>query len=113
VFGAGGDRDKTKRPKMGVVATRIADKAFVTSDNPRTEDPKAILKDIEAGIIAAGKTNYVVIQDRAEAIGAAVREARAGDIILIAGKGHENYQILGTEKVPFSDFDVARKAIRP
>jgi len=111
VFGAGGDRDKTKRPKMGVVATRIADRVFVTSDNPRTENPRAILKDIEAGIAASGKTNYVVIEDRTEAIGTAIREARAGDIILIAGKGHENYQIIGTEKVPFSDFDVARKAI--
>lgn len=111
VFGAGGDRDKTKRPKMGIVAAKLADRIFITSDNPRTENPDAILKDIEAGVVSIGKSNFEVIKDRTEAIFRAVKAAQPGDIILIAGKGHENYQIFGTEKVPFSDFDVARRAI--
>lgn len=111
VFGAGGDRDKTKRPKMGVVAVRLADHVFVTSDNPRSEDPKMILKDIEDGIQKTGKTNYEIIEDREQAIRKAIHAARAGDIILIAGKGHETYQIYGNKKNHFSDFEVATKAL--
>ncbi|MBV9080197.1 MAG: UDP-N-acetylmuramoyl-L-alanyl-D-glutamate--2,6-diaminopimelate ligase [Elusimicrobia bacterium] len=111
VFGAGGDRDKTKRPKMGAVATTLSDRVIVTSDNPRTEDPKQIIRDIEAGIQAVGKSNYVTVENREEAIRRAIREAEAGDIVLIAGKGHENYQIYGTQKTPFSDVEAARRAL--
>jgi UDP-N-acetylmuramoyl-L-alanyl-D-glutamate--2,6-diaminopimelate ligase len=111
VFGAGGDRDKTKRPKMGRVAVELSDEVFVTSDNPRSENAAQIMKDIEVGIHAIGKTNYTMIENREDAIAAAVKKAREGDIILIAGKGHENYQIIGNEKIHFSDFEAARKAI--
>lgn len=111
VFGAGGDRDKTKRPKMGAVAVNFSDFAYVTSDNPRTESPAAIMDDIEAGIHQIGKTNYVRIEDRATAIKKAIRDCSEGDILLIAGKGHEDYQIIGTKKHHFSDFEVAREAI--
>ena len=111
VFGAGGDRDKTKRPKMGSVAVTMSDFAYVTSDNPRSEVPQAILKDIEAGIKKSGKTNYVLIEDREAAIEKAIGNCREGDILLIAGKGHETYQIVGTEKKHFSGFEVARNVI--
>jgi UDP-N-acetylmuramoyl-L-alanyl-D-glutamate--2,6-diaminopimelate ligase len=107
VFGCGGDRDKGKRPIMAEVAARLADKAIVTSDNPRTEDPQAIINDILAG----GAQVYKAIVDRREAIQAAVQEAQPGDVVLIAGKGHEDYQILGKEKVHFSDQEEARKAL--
>ncbi len=112
VFGAGGDRDKTKRPKMGEVSVRLADKVFVTSDNPRSEDPKMIMKDIEAGIKKTGKKNYTLIEDREEAIRQAVKAAGPEDIVLIAGKGHETYQIYGTKKIHFSDLEVASKVLR-
>ncbi len=111
VFGAGGDRDKTKRPKMGAVAVRLADHVIVTSDNPRTENAQQILKDIEAGIKTEGKSNYVVVENREEAIRRAIKEAAPGDVVLIAGKGHENYQIIGDKKFPFSDIDVSRQAL--
>lgn len=112
VFGCGGDRDKTKRPRMGQAATNLADFSIVTSDNPRTEDPEAILRDIEAGMTAAARgTDYVVIADRAEAIRAAIARAEPGDLVLIAGKGHENYQILGTTRIHFDDREEARAAI--
>lgn len=111
VFGAGGDRDKTKRPKMGAVAVSMSDFVYVTSDNPRTESPGAILDDIEAGIKKSGQTNYTRIEDRAAAIRQAIQDCKEGDILLIAGKGHEDYQIIGTTKHHFSDFEVAREAI--
>ncbi len=111
VFGAGGDRDKTKRPKMGDVAVRLSDLVFVTSDNPRSEDPKAILNDIEAGIKKTGRTNYTLIEDREQAIRSAIKSAAHGDIVLIAGKGHEDYQILGRTKIHFSDLETARKIL--
>ncbi|MDP8244669.1 MAG: UDP-N-acetylmuramoyl-L-alanyl-D-glutamate--2,6-diaminopimelate ligase [Candidatus Hinthialibacter antarcticus] len=107
VFGCGGDRDKTKRPQMGATALRMSDKAFVTSDNPRTEDPQAILNDIVAGMTGEGES--IVIADRDQAIRAAVEELQPGDILLIAGKGHETYQILGREKIHFDDRETARK----
>jgi UDP-N-acetylmuramoyl-L-alanyl-D-glutamate--2,6-diaminopimelate ligase len=101
VFGCGGDRDKTKRPKMGAVAAELADFSIVTSDNPRTEDPHRILLDIEVGMQHAGKkkgNDYWVIEDRAEAIQKAIGLAKPGDFVMIAGKGHEDYQILGTSR---------------
>lgn len=107
VFGCGGDRDKTKRPKMGAIALRLSDKAFVTSDNPRTEDSQAILDDVVAGMTGEGE--YVVIADRDQAIRAAIEELQADDILLIAGKGHETYQILGRDKIHFDDRETARK----
>ena len=96
---------------MGEVAVRLADQVIVTSDNPRSEDPKAILKDIEAGIQAAGKNNYQLIEDREEAIRLALKSAQPGDIVLIAGKGHENYQIYGSKKIHFSDREVAQRIL--
>ena len=109
VFGCGGDRDRTKRPKMGKIAATLADQVFVTSDNPRTEDPEQILKDVVEGIPAS--VNPIVISDRAVAIKQAILEAKAGDGVLIAGKGHEDYQILGTEKIHFDDREQARDAL--
>jgi UDP-N-acetylmuramoyl-L-alanyl-D-glutamate--2,6-diaminopimelate ligase len=110
VFGCGGDRDRAKRPMMGEIAGRYSQVPIITSDNPRTEDPDLIIRDIEEGIkeVTAG---YRVIPDRREAIRAAVSEARRGDMVVIAGKGHEDYQIIGTEKIPFDDREEARKAL--
>lgn len=115
VFGCGGDRDPGKRPLMGESAARLADVAIVTSDNPRTEDPMRILEMIVDGVlqakvperrpddVRAGATGFCVAPDRRAAIGLAVQAARAGDTLLIAGKGHEDYQIVGTQKLPFDD----------
>lgn len=115
VFGCGGDRDRTKRPKMGRVAVQYSDVVVLTSDNPRTEDPAAILREVEVGVIEAlaGRTHvqYRMIADRRAAIEAAIQEAKAGDMVLIAGKGHEDYQILGTTKHHFDDREVARETI--
>lgn len=110
VFGCGGDRDRTKRPKMGKIAAELADKVVVTSDNPRTEDPEKILQDILAGIPET--VQPVVIADRAVAIRTAILQAQPGDGVLIAGKGHEDYQILGTEKIHFDDREQAREALQ-
>jgi UDP-N-acetylmuramoyl-L-alanyl-D-glutamate--2,6-diaminopimelate ligase len=110
VFGCGGDRDRTKRPKMGKIAAELADIAVVTSDNPRTEDPERILQDILAGIPATVQPK--VICDRATAIRTAILEAQPGDGVLLAGKGHEDYQILGTEKIHFDDREQARSALQ-
>lgn len=109
VFGCGGDRDRTKRPKMGKIAAELADVAVVTSDNPRTEDPESILQDILGGISETVKP--IVICDRATAIRTAILQAQPGDGILLAGKGHEDYQILGTEKIHFDDREHAREAL--
>lgn len=109
VFGCGGDRDRTKRPKMGGIAAQLADKVVVTSDNPRTENAEKILEDILAGIPES--VNPTVICDRATAIRTAILEAQPGDGVLIAGKGHEDYQILGTEKIHFDDREQARAAL--
>lgn len=109
VFGCGGDRDRTKRPKMGEIAARLADVVVVTSDNPRTEEPDAIIQDILAGIPESVKP--IVIGDRQTAIETAILSASPGDGVLIAGKGHEDYQILGTEKIHFDDREEARKAL--
>ncbi|MBW4467307.1 MAG: UDP-N-acetylmuramoyl-L-alanyl-D-glutamate--2,6-diaminopimelate ligase [Pegethrix bostrychoides GSE-TBD4-15B] len=109
VFGCGGDRDRTKRPQMGAIAAELSDWAVVTSDNPRTEEPQQILDDILAGIPAS--VTPTVLADRAAAIQTAILEAQPGDAVLIAGKGHEDYQILGTEKVHFDDREQARAAL--
>jgi UDP-N-acetylmuramoyl-L-alanyl-D-glutamate--2,6-diaminopimelate ligase len=114
VFGCGGDRDRGKRPKMGRVATQRSDVVILTSDNPRTEDPMAILREVEAGVretLEPGRVRYQVIPDRRLAIEAAIREAQRGDMILIAGKGHEDYQIIGSQRLHFDDREVAREAI--
>lgn len=111
VFGCGGDRDKTKRPRMARVAQKLADAVYVTSDNPRTEDPHAIIADICAGFDKTQPTPICVQPDRAKAIAAAIADCRAGDIVLIAGKGHETYQIIGTTKYPFSDQKTAAAAL--
>jgi UDP-N-acetylmuramoyl-L-alanyl-D-glutamate--2,6-diaminopimelate ligase len=110
VFGCGGDRDKGKRPLMGAVAARLADRVILTSDNPRSEDPESILREIEAGV--RGAANVWTIADRTEAITAAVLECAEDDVLLIAGKGHETYQIIGSKTLPFDDREVARQALR-
>jgi UDP-N-acetylmuramoyl-L-alanyl-D-glutamate--2,6-diaminopimelate ligase len=109
VFGCGGDRDRGKRPLMGRIAAELADVAIVTSDNPRTEDPGAIIDDIEQGM---GGVEHLRIPDRLTAIHTALDQARAGDTLLLAGKGHETYQVLGTEKVPFDERAIVGKAVR-
>ena len=114
VFGCGGDRDTGKRPKMGAVAAELADYVVATSDNPRTEDPCRILLDVEVGLQRGGKRkneDYVVIESRREAIFHAIEQAQPGDLVLIAGKGHENYQILGTERIHFDDKEQALEAL--
>jgi UDP-N-acetylmuramoyl-L-alanyl-D-glutamate--2,6-diaminopimelate ligase len=123
VFGAGGDRDKGKRPEMGRVGVQCADLCVLTSDNPRTEDPQCILDEVESGAKDAGARcidpgeladagqGYCTLIDRREAIAAAIQAARAGDTVLLAGKGHETYQIIGTERTHFDDREEARAAI--
>jgi len=104
VFGAGGDRDAAKRPLMGAAAAKYSDRTIVTSDNPRTEDPQTIISGILAGM--TGTPNVVVEPDRRTAVELALASARAGDVVLIAGKGHEDYQVIGTTKVHFSDKEI-------
>ena len=111
VFGCGGDRDRTKRPRMMGVACANSDRVIVTSDNPRTEDPEAIIDEVMSGRPASGGASVARQPDRARAIEQAVGEARPGDIVLIAGKGHEDYQIIGTEKRPFDDRKAAAAAL--
>jgi len=110
VFGCGGDRDKGKRPEMGRIAALLADEVIVTSDNPRSEQPEAILRDVRAGIEAAGKTARYVA-DRREALAEAFALARAGDVVLVAGKGHETSQIVGGRELPFDDRLVAKELL--
>jgi UDP-N-acetylmuramoyl-L-alanyl-D-glutamate--2,6-diaminopimelate ligase len=109
VFGCGGDRDKGKRPKMGAISADLSDFVVVTSDNPRTEEPREIIKDILAGVVGV---EYTVLENRREAIESACRMAKPGDTILIAGKGHEDYQIIGKEVIHFDDREVVRDALR-
>jgi UDP-N-acetylmuramoyl-L-alanyl-D-glutamate--2,6-diaminopimelate ligase len=112
VFGCGGDRDRTKRPRMARVACEGADEVIVTSDNPRTEDARAIIDEILTGVSEDARGRVKVEVDRAEAIAFAVATARKGDIVLIAGKGHEDYQIIGSEKRRFDDRREAEEALR-
>ncbi|GAB4483065.1 MAG: UDP-N-acetylmuramoyl-L-alanyl-D-glutamate--2,6-diaminopimelate ligase [Thermodesulfovibrionales bacterium] len=109
VFGCGGDRDRGKRPRMGAVATRLADLVIITSDNPRSEDPAAIIREIEAG---AARKNYLVEEDRAEAIRRAVLMAGEGDVLLVAGKGHETYQEAAGRRTDFNDRKVLEDSMR-
>ena len=111
VFGCGGDRDRGKRPLMGAVASRLADFAVVTSDNPRSEDPLAIVAEILDGLPVETREHMVVEPDRRAAIALAVREARPGDALVIAGKGHETYQILGPTTIHFDDREVAAEEL--
>lgn len=122
VFGCGGDRDRSKRPLMGAVAARLSDLVIVTSDNPRSEDPGQIVEDIKRGIVMPAdrtppgqpgpkSTPYRTILDRRAAIETAVREARRGDLVLVAGKGHEKYQVIGERVLAFDDVDVAMAAL--
>jgi UDP-N-acetylmuramoyl-L-alanyl-D-glutamate--2,6-diaminopimelate ligase len=124
VFGCGGDRDRGKRPLMGEIAARLSDIVILTSDNPRSEDPQRILQDVEAGVRKAGipqldtqasrleaRRGYGVEADRREAIGIALHWAQAGDLVLIAGKGHEDYQTLGAQKIHFDDREIAREML--
>lgn len=110
VFGCGGDRDRSKRPLMGIAAAE-ADKVVLTSDNPRTEEPLGIINDVIVGMQKV-RANYEVEPDRERAIELALRSARAGDTVLIAGKGHETYQCIGNQKIPFDDREVARAVLR-
>jgi len=111
VFGCGGDRDRTKRPRMARVAEQFADRIIVTSDNPRGERPEAIIEEIVNGFSPAAAGRWTTQQDRALAILAAVERAEPGDTVLIAGKGHENYQIVGVERLHFDDVEVAEQAV--
>ena len=123
VFGCGGDRDRTKRPLMGAVAARLSDLVIITSDNPRSEDPNQIIEEVKRGIVlppdrtagggarAPKATPHLAITDRKAAIERAVRDAGAGDLVLIAGKGHEKYQVIGERTLPFDDVEVARAAL--
>jgi len=131
VFGCGGDRDWTKRPRMGAAAINGSDEVIVTSDNPRTEDPASIIREIESGMSAGVRTqkgeprkkssgtttaskikHYHIIPDRAEAVAAAIEMAMPGDVVVLAGKGHEDYQVIGDTKIPFDDREHARAALR-
>jgi UDP-N-acetylmuramoyl-L-alanyl-D-glutamate--2,6-diaminopimelate ligase len=107
VFGCGGDRDRGKRALMGKIATRHADQVVVTNDNPRTESPAAII----AAILEGMDDDTVVIEDRGDAIASAIADADKEDLVLIAGKGHEEHQILGLQRLKFSDADIARQKL--
>jgi UDP-N-acetylmuramoyl-L-alanyl-D-glutamate--2,6-diaminopimelate ligase len=117
VFGCGGDRDRGKRPKMGRVAAELADLAVLTSDNPRSEEPQTILQQIETGVKDVESAerrlqDYRIVEDRKAAIGWAIATARPDDAVVIAGKGHEDYQIIGTTRHPFDDRSIAREALQ-
>jgi UDP-N-acetylmuramyl-tripeptide synthetase len=111
VFGCGGDRDRTKRPLMGAVASRLSDVVIVTSDNPRSEDPARIIDEIKLGIQDRESGALFTIIDRAEAIEQAIRMAEPGDLVLLAGKGHEKTQVIGDQELPFDEADIARSAL--
>ena len=115
VFGCGGDRDRTKRPLMGAVAGRLSDLILITSDNPRHEEPRQIIEQIQRGITADTRRDRrqgpLAIVDRREAISKAIELARPGDLVLVAGKGHEKYQVIGSEMLPFDDVAVVREAL--
>jgi UDP-N-acetylmuramoyl-L-alanyl-D-glutamate--2,6-diaminopimelate ligase len=107
VFGCGGDRDRGKRPMMGTVASKFADETIITNDNPRSEDPRTIIDAIITGM----QGDYQVIEDRARAITLTINKARAIDTVLLAGKGHEDYQEIKGERQPFSDSEIAHRVL--
>jgi UDP-N-acetylmuramoyl-L-alanyl-D-glutamate--2,6-diaminopimelate ligase len=113
VFGCGGDRDRGKRPLMGQIAARLVDFVVVTSDNPRSENPAAILAEVEVGVkkVTGGSERYATIEDRREAIAFALARARPGDLVVLAGKGHETYQVLRDRTIPFDDRVVTREVL--
>ena len=110
VFGCGGDRDPKKRPIMGEIAGRLSDFSIITSDNPRTEDPEAIIDEVEVGTKATGGA-YIRIADRRTAIAKAIAMAKEGDVVMVAGKGHEDYQIIGREKIHLDDREEVKAAL--
>ena len=112
VVGCGGDRDKSKRPKMGHIASVLSNQVVFTSDNPRTEDPELIIKEVEKGVAPENFKKTISITDRKQAIKTACKLAASGDIILIAGKGHETYQIIGTKKSDFDDFEIVNMILK-
>jgi UDP-N-acetylmuramoyl-L-alanyl-D-glutamate--2,6-diaminopimelate ligase len=112
VFGCGGDRDKGKRPLMGEISSIYSDQIFVTSDNPRSENPNRIIQEICSGIDPEKSAKVSIIEDRREAINKACKLAQSGDIVLIAGKGHEKYQIIGEEKFHFDDLEETIKIFK-
>ncbi len=112
VFGCGGDRDRTKRPQMGTIASENADLVVITSDNPRSENPELIIDDVQAGIRAEHQVNIIRQADRGAAVMHALHLSKPGDIVLIAGKGHEEYQIIGKEYVPYSDVNIVMSMAR-
>tara|TARA_B100001564_G_scaffold359995_1_gene384547 strand:- start:125854 stop:127317 length:1464 start_codon:yes stop_codon:yes gene_type:complete len=112
LFGCGGDRDKTKRPKMGGIAAALSNSVIITSDNPRAEDPKAIIDEIEVGVDSKNLDKVISISDRKQAIKTACRIASAEDIILLSGKGHEKYQEINGEKIVFNDFEIAKECLK-
>ncbi|MEY3420552.1 MAG: hypothetical protein RIR48_837, partial [Bacteroidota bacterium] len=112
VVGCGGDRDTTKRPLMAQVAAKMSDKVILTSDNPRSEDPEKILDDMEAGLDNDSRKKVIRISDRLQAIKTAVMMSDEKDIILVAGKGHENYQEIKGEKFPFNDKEILKGFLR-
>ena len=112
VVGAGGDRDKTKRPKMGHIASALSTKAILTSDNPRSEDPDTIITEVEGGVEPQHYKKILTITDRKQAIKTACQLANAGDIILIAGKGHETYQEIKGERFDFDDFKIVKETLK-
>jgi UDP-N-acetylmuramoyl-L-alanyl-D-glutamate--2,6-diaminopimelate ligase len=111
VFGCGGDRDATKRPAMGQAAAELADVAVITSDNPRSEDPDAIIAAVRSGIVSPSRARVLVEPDRRRAIGLAIAEAREGDVVVVAGKGHETTQTIGDQVRAFDDRVVARELL--
>ena len=111
VFGCGGNRDKGKRPIMGRIAAELADAVLITSDNPRSEEPEAIIEEIRGGVPEADRSRVEVIVDRKEAIESAVNRAARGDLVVVAGKGHEDYQIFADRTIHFDDREVAREKL--
>ncbi len=111
LFGCGGDRDRTKRPLMGEVAGHLSDSVVLTSDNPRSEDPILIMNDVMVGLQKSGKP-YIAEVDREVAIRKALAQAHEGDLVLLAGKGHETYQVLKDRSIPFDDREIARRILR-
>src|SRR5207249_3210068 len=112
VFGCGGDRDVSKRPKMGAIAAKLSDYVIVTSDNPRSEDPIAIIEQIVAGIEDSKKSTIEIEPNRSKAIEKGLKLAKSGDLVLIAGKGHEAYQIIGEDRLHFDDREEVLKFTR-